>query len=187
MDGEKLDRILERSSSRSQRLTWFGALLAKESGAGDQLAIVGGSAIEVYTDGAYVSSDVDLVGKKEHIRPVLRAWGFQERLGRDHRRYWYRPSVGLVDLVGPALKSGLPGLTLRTRHGAVRLAAVEDLIVHRLMRSGREHSPALFRQAVTLAERFRASLDWRYMEALSRSERILGLYRQFLQRGDEAG
>jgi hypothetical protein len=182
MDGERLDRILRKSSSHSRRLTWFGALLAKESGLEDQLAIVGGSAIGIYTNGAYVSQDVDLVGRKDRILPVLRSWGFHARLGRDQRRYWFRRCVGLVDRVGPRLKSRLPGLTIRTRYGTVRLGAVEDLVVLRLMRSGRERSPALFGEAVTLAGRYRATLDWSHVEAEAKHERVLSLYRRLLDR-----
>ncbi len=182
MDRDGFDRIMRRAAAPHQRVAWFGALLAEESGLGKRLVIVGGSAIELYTEGEYVSRDVDVVGDKDRLVPVLRRWGFRAQTGRDRRQYWFRAPLGLVDLVGPLHKSGLPTQIVETRYGAVRLGAVEDLLVRRLMRAGRESSSALFQEAVILASRYRTSLDWRYIESESRHEHVLPLYRQLQNR-----
>src|SRR5690242_3698968 len=100
MDRRAFRRALRDAPSEGARIAWFGALLARESGLRDQLIIVGGSAIEIYlTSSRYVSEDIDIVGEKRAIAPVLRRWGFIEKEGRDRRVYWMKRGLGYVDLV----------------------------------------------------------------------------------------
>jgi hypothetical protein len=177
MDGAELDRILASASSGAQRIEWFGALLAKESGLGRRLVIVGGSAIEVYlSSDRYVSEDIDVVGDRRRIAPVLRRWGFEPEQGRDARTYWSKTGLGKVDLVGSADRAGLPSRMRGTKYGPVRLGPVEYLIVRRLMRSGREHDVELFRQAEALAVDYGPSLDWDYLRGQASYEGVLPLF-----------
>jgi hypothetical protein len=60
------------------RTLYFGAVLAREARiVRGRLVIVGGSAIEIYTRGGYVSGDIDIVADRDRVRPVLEAWGFR--------------------------------------------------------------------------------------------------------------
>lgn len=179
MNRTEFDRTLRKAASEDQRIAWFGALLTAASGLDGRLIIVGGSAIEVYlTSSAYVSQDIDLVGEKRRIVPILRRWGFRQASGRDQRVYWIKTGLGQVDLVGTSDRSGLPPRRERTPYGTVLLGPVEPLIVRRLTRAARERSTALFRQAEVLAARFSRSLDWDYIEAEAAYERVLPLYDQ---------
>jgi hypothetical protein len=163
------DKLLKAAPSPEARIAWFGALLAKESRT--KVVIVGGSAIEIYLSSqAYVSQDVDVVGSKDLLVGVLRRWGFQEVAGRSARSYWVKAGVGLVDLVGPRDRSGLPPRTMETPHGPVLLSALEPLILRRLWRASREHAPGLFAQAVALARN--QDLDWDYLNAMASYERV---------------
>ncbi|MGI0131316.1 MAG: hypothetical protein ACREEC_14390 [Thermoplasmata archaeon] len=177
MSEREFDRAMRKASEPYERVLWFGALLGKESGLDDTLVVVGGFAIEVYTRGEYVSEGVDVVGAKVRIVPVLRRWKFTSQLGRDHRTYWFKEPLGLVDLVGVGGRSGPPP-TVMTPHGPVQLGPVEDLIIRSLMRSEREHSVELFREAEILAHRYTDSLDWDYLQAGAKHEHVLPLYRQ---------
>ena len=151
------------------RLAWFGALLGRETGL--DIEIVGGSAIELYlTSRAYISEDVDLVGSREPIARVLHRWGFQEVEGRSARTYWKKEGVGLVDLVGPTDRSGLPPIRRETPHGPVWVSPVEPLILRRLLRAAREGSEDLFAQAVALARG--RDVDWDYLESMSEYEGV---------------
>jgi hypothetical protein len=61
MDGIEFAREIRKADSVEDRVAWFGALLARESG--NAVEVVGGSAIEVYLSSSiYVSQDIDLVG-----------------------------------------------------------------------------------------------------------------------------
>jgi hypothetical protein len=179
MDGKEFDRAVARAKSPEQKVAWFGALLAHETGLGSRLVIVGGSALEVYlTSARYVSADIDIVGDKSIIIPTLQRWGFVRREGRDHRIYWFKKNVGQVDLVSATDRSGLPSRTEPTPYGEVQLGAIEYVIVRRLMRAERERSSELFRQAEVLAAQYKRSLDWEYIASEAKHEGVLPLYRQ---------
>ena len=153
--------------------------LLEEPKATAGLVIVGGSAVEVYlTSRQYVSQDIDIVGDREAIRPVLRRWGFSAVEGRDGRTYWMKDGLGQVDLVGATDRSAIPSRAKRTPYGTVLLGSVEYLIVRRLMRAGRERSTELFRQAEVLAAEYGAGLDWSYIRSEAKFENVLPLYEQ---------
>jgi hypothetical protein len=95
--------------------------------------------------------DIEVVGDRKAIAEVPQGWGFRPEEGRDHRLHRVRKDLGNVDLVGPNDRSGLPPRSHTTPYGEVLHAPIEYLIVRRLVRLGREHSTALFRQAEVLA------------------------------------
>ncbi len=172
MDAVEFDRIIRAAPRHEERIAWFGALLAKDSRT--DVEIVGGSAIEIYLSSAdYISQDVDLVGHRDRIIPVLRRWGFRQVQGRSHRVYWLKKTIGLVDIVGAGDRSGLRPRRMETPHGPVLVSAVEPLIVRRLMRAHRERSNEFFRQAVSLAKQ--GQFDWEYLEAMASYEQTTPL------------
>jgi hypothetical protein len=172
MDGREFDRAVSSAPTLEERLAWFGALLARECKT--DIEIVGGSAIEIYLSSAnYVSQDIDLVGPKDRIGPVLRRWGFRQVEGRSHRVFWFKSVVGLVDIVGAGDRSGLQPRRMETPHGAVLISAIEPLIIRRLVRAHREESNALYSQAAQLARR--GGLDWEYLETMAKFEGVAPL------------
>jgi hypothetical protein len=179
MDRREFEQAIDKAPTEDERLAWFGALLTRESKLDGHLIVVGGSAIEIYlTSSRYISMDIDLVGDKEAITVVLRRWGFRREEGRDKRDYWVKNGLGNVDLVGTRDRSGLPPRAITTPYGDVLVGPIEYLIVRRLMRAGREHSVALFRQAEVLAAQYQRSLDWDYIRAQAVYEKVLPLYDQ---------
>jgi hypothetical protein len=179
MDRKEFEQAIAKARTEDERLSWFGALLTRESNLAGGLIIVGGSAIEIYlTSNKYVSMDIDIVGDKDAIAGALRRWGFRREEGRDRRIYWVKKGLGNVDLVGPRDRSGLPARTIATPYGDVLLGPIEYLIVRRLMRAGREHSTEFFRQAEVLAKQYKRSLDWEYIRAQAAYEKVLPLYDQ---------
>lgn len=176
MDAEAFEATLRRAPTREDRLAWFGALLGSE--ARTQVQLVGRSAIEVYLSAdVFVSQDVDVVGDRRALAEVLLRWGFKEIKGRSRRVYWFKESLGLIDLVGAVARSGLPPRRVDTPVGPVLLSALEPLIIRRLMRSEREGSNALFRQAVRLGRL--GSLDWDYIEAEAKYEQLNSILERF--------
>lgn len=169
MNRSEFSRVIRQARSPEDRVAWFGALIANETG--KAVEVVGGSAIEVYlSSSVYVSQDIDLVGDIDRVKLVLQKWGFRQVEGRSHRIYWTDNFVGLVDLVGPADRSGLPPRRVKTPYGPVLLSAPEPLIIRRLSRAHREKSDELFRQAVSLARL--GGLDWDYLESEARYENV---------------
>ncbi len=182
MDATEFDKIIVSAPKPEDRIAWFGALLAKESRT--SVEIVGGSAIEIYlTSADYVSQDVDLVGRKDRIAPILRRWKFQRAEGRSHRVYWVKKTIGLVDIVGAGDRSGLRPRQVETPFGPVLVSAIEPLIIRRLTRASREHSDELYNQAVRLAKH--GKLDWEYLETMSKYERVTSLLRSLRKTVEE--
>ena len=149
----------------------FVALLGKAAGvSADDLIMVGGSAIEVYTSGRYTSGDIDLVsGRGDALRKVLASWGFKHP-----SRVWENDAWGLVvDIVGPPYTGSLERTTFRgTPFGHVRLAALEDLIVKRLLSTRFWKIPGDRAHALMLAEQYYAAIDWPYLEAFAAREEV---------------
>lgn len=175
MDVDEFDDVISAARTREDQIAWFGALLSKECRS--EVEIVGGSAIEIYLSSAeYVSEDVDLVGRRDRIGPVLRRWGFRQIEGRSRRVYWLKKGIGLVDVVGPGDRSGLRPRRMKTPYGPVLVSAVEPLIVRRLLRAHREKSRKLYGQAVKLA--MLGDLDWEYLESMSSYEGAAELFRR---------
>jgi len=171
----ELDRILLAEKLPDVRLRTFASLLAEESGLGTEgMMIVGGSAIEIYTRGDYVSGDVDvLVSNREQAASVLRGWGF-----RDEGKLLTKDSLGLVVDLRAAENSGSRRLTriVRTKYGSIRVAGVEDLILKRLreVRYWKQGDEA-YAQAVLLVERYGRELDWEYIGFYSNKEGLENL------------
>ena len=178
---EEFDRAVGSESRFEDRIAVFGALLSRASGLDDNLVIVGGSAISIYTSGEYISKDIDIVGARGKIAPVLKRWGFElDRSGR--RPYWVRGDIGfLVDLTGTNRYSGLDSHVIRieTRYGPVRVAAVEDLVMRRLTFGKRDRLVENIDEAVLVFDQFRDGFDFDYLEALVRYEHLEDVYKEF--------
>jgi hypothetical protein len=173
-----VEAMLAAQPDSATRTLYFTAMLAAEAGDLD-VVVVGGSAIEVYTKGAYVSADIDLVGPREALARTLLRRGFEHE-----SRVWFHRGWRLtLDLVGPRY-NGRSDRTQRveTPYGPVRLAGPEDLIVKRMISAAYWKIPDDFNQAVLLAVRLRDVLDWAYLEEQSRRELVSQLLPQLRER-----
>jgi hypothetical protein len=140
----------------------FGALLAKESGLGsDRMAIVGGSALEIYTTGDYVSQDIDIIAEDiPKVEAVLRTWGFRKK-----GMYWENPVYAKsVQIVG-RFDSGSRqrNVVVSTKYGPIRLASMEDIIWKRTYEARGWNRPEALDEAALLVRRFSDRLDWEYI------------------------
>lgn len=92
--------------------------------------VVGGFAVQYYTDGNYPTLDIDLVGASEPVAQVLESWGFMRE-----GRHWYDSELrAAIEVPGAQLEQHE-----RERVFAVRVAGIdayvlgiEDLIIDRL-------------------------------------------------------
>ena len=175
MRTEEFSRILHGEQEHHRRLLILGALLSKESGLGTEgMTVVGGSALEIYTQGDYVSGDADIVAESEKmLTDALQSWGF-------HREgmYWVHPEFRdlFVQFVG-RYYSGSENLTriVDTLYGSVRLGAIEDLVVKRLVGARHWDRPEMFAEAELAVRRFGREMDWKYVEAQAKKEGVVDL------------
>ena len=149
----------------------FGALLATASGLGESgLTVVGGSALEIYTAGDYVSRDIDLVAAQpKKVETVLKKWGFHKT-----GMYWEHPHFGSsVQIVG-RYDSGSPSRSqiVATPFGKVRLASMEDIVWKRVYEARGWNRPEALDEAALLVRRYSDRLDWEYIQAKGRENGV---------------
>jgi hypothetical protein len=170
MDEAGAARLVLAEREHDRRIAVFSALLARESGLGTGgLTVVGGSAIEIYTGGRYVSGDLDLVvDSREKVARVLRRWGF-----KDEAKFFTKTEWGIFADVMQTRDSGSARLTqvVDTRVGPFRITGIEDLLLRRVRESvawqGREEA---FEQARLLAGFAGPATDWGYLEFYAKRE-----------------
>jgi hypothetical protein len=70
----------------------FVALLSREvkSLCAEMPIVVGGEALEIYTQGGYTTGDIDLKGPKDCMESILKEWGFQRK-----GRIWFNPDLDI--------------------------------------------------------------------------------------------
>lgn len=140
---------------------------------GIELVVVGGSAIEFYTEGAYTSGDVDLciVSARQPLTARLR----QEIMGQlgahGGPRSWEVAGT-FVDVLGTFENLARTGVrTIAAPLGPVRVAPVEELIVERILVSNypQDYPPALDCAKKLLASALAAEVevDWNEVRRLS--------------------
>jgi hypothetical protein len=183
------DRAVSAVEELHERTSILGALLQRAVGPSTEIVIVGGSAIAIWTSGAYVSGDIDLVGPRSKLAPILASWGFAQADDPDGRVYWSRPDLGLlIDIVDrPDYVGHSEGLLqLQTPSGPIHVAAVEDLILRRLIFWKRGGQPELLDQAVDLFRRNRQKLDPEYITGMTQNEGIEDAYSEMLRLAEAA-
>ncbi len=113
----------------------FVALLAQEVAqrGGRSPIVVGGEALEIYTQGGYTTGDIDIKGPASIINEVLLEWGFSKK-----GRVWFHEELDVyVGWLGEALDEGSEAekrvTTVVVGDGLeVKVISVEDLIIDRL-------------------------------------------------------
>jgi hypothetical protein len=179
---EEFVRVLRGEREHHRRLLILGALLAKETGLGTEgMTIVGGSALEIYTQGDYVSGDADIVAESEKaLTTALQAWEF-----RRDRMYWVHPEFKdlFVQFVG-RYNSGSQSLTriVDTPYGSVRLGSIEDIVVKRLVGARHWDRSDMFAEAEVAVRRYGGEMDWSYVETQAKREGVLDLVQRIRER-----
>jgi hypothetical protein len=175
IEAPEVEQALGAAETSAERILYFAGMLSTALGRLEgPVVVVGGSAIEVYTVGAYTSGDIDLVTSRKKAARILESWGF-----RTVGRTWHHAKWELVvDLVGNDY-NGSPGRIreVETPHGPVRLAAVEDLIINRLAEAkhwqGRRQEA--FEQAALLASELSGDLDNQYLDLRAKQEDVVDI------------
>jgi hypothetical protein len=95
--------------------------------------IVGGLAVELYTQSEYTTTDIDFIlDHRNKAGEILAKLGFEKRIGE---RYWYHPELALaIEIPDSVLAGDLNKLTLYELDNGTKiyLIGIEDLILDRL-------------------------------------------------------
>jgi hypothetical protein len=139
---------------------------------GIQFVVVGGSAIELLTEGAYVSGDLDLCLQSPGTLPLRRRQELMGELGaKGGPRSWQVAGM-FVDLLGPLESlARTPLRKLQGPYGLVQVVQPEELLVERVLVSVYPHADLASRDcarklaAVALAGA--TELDWQEVQRLA--------------------
>ena len=96
--------------------------------------MVGGSAVEFYTEGAYMSGDIDLCRRNANAIPLRRAQELMGRLDATGGPRSWKVAGLFVDLLGLLEnEAGTPCRTIVTPCGVVTIMPLELAIVERVL------------------------------------------------------
>lgn len=142
---------------------------------GWDLVVVGGSALEFYTEGKYVSGDIDFCRMNAKPIPAAIEREVMEKVGAistGTRRQWKVGPV-FVELLGEIETSGEPKYrTLDTPEGLVTLEPAEDILVDRVWAAVGIKSPR--KEAVEAAQKMvlvslKGGVDWEKVRKIAGS------------------
>lgn len=177
----ELEAAVNSTSSKAERIQRIGALLWKATG--EEATIVGGSAIELLTEGRTSSDDIDIVSMSRNAGRTLESWGFVKR-----GRVWRREDWNLeVDIVSSWMAGSYAHRsTVETPFGPVKVIGVEDLIVKRLAELKGSRPSKWRRELVSQIEilllQFGDRLDGTYLAETAHRERVSDILADFRRR-----
>ena len=144
---------------RAMKLSGLVTTLFQERGF--PLVVVGGSAVEFYTEGGYMSGDIDFCRKTLKAVPPRLMQEIAESLGgKGLGRNWL--ICGLyVDLLGVLeTESALPERTLETPYGTVRILPPELALVERILYAEQDAECVASARQMMASALADASFDW---------------------------
>jgi hypothetical protein len=142
--------------------------------AGIELVVVGGSAIEFYTEGAYVSGDIDLCLLSPGRLDVRARQDLMGRLGAQGGPRSWQVAGLYVDVLGSfETEARTPVRRIAGPCGELRICPVEELIVERVLISvyPAEYAPAreCARKLLAAALQGEVETDWTEVRRLAQS------------------
>lgn len=164
---DELEKALAKCPPGQRKFVFVG-VLNQHLPRHRRAVLVGGAAVELYTDGAYRTGDVDLIGDHESILPLL-------EVARFHRvdRLFMREDLELaVDIVGLGQRRGETNVELDIHGYKVLTVSVEDAIVDRLLAAEYWKSATDWEQAVLLYEAHKDTLDRMVLEDRARANDV---------------
>ncbi|MCZ7356755.1 MAG: DUF6036 family nucleotidyltransferase [Candidatus Methanoperedens sp.] len=142
--------------------------------------VVGGSAVDFYTEGIYPSHDIDLVSDRKKIGEILEnTFGF-----KPSGRHWISEQTGLsVEIPGSRLAGDKDKVTvIKIGDLKVYVIGIEDLIIDRINACVHWKSQTDCDQAKFMIKYYRNRLHLGYLEKKARDEGILKALRKFCNR-----
>ncbi|MCZ7402897.1 MAG: hypothetical protein O8C61_11810 [Candidatus Methanoperedens sp.] len=139
--------------------------------------VVGGSAVDIYTEGIYPSHDIDLVSNRKIIGEILEnVFNF-----RPSGRIWINEQIGFsVEVPGNRLHGDKDKVTVvRIEDLNVYVIGIEDIIIDRINACVAWNSQTDCNQALYMIKYYRNRLDFRYLEEKAKNEGILEELRKF--------
>lgn len=154
--------------------------------AGWDLVVVGGSAVEFYTEGAYMSGDVDFCRRTLAPIPLRAAQDIMSQLNATGGPRSWMVSGLFVDLLGLVENEAVaPYRELKTPYGKISILPIELTLVERVMTAVYPRPDAeardVAKKLMVVCLKGDIGLDWKEAERVASlpAFRILKEFRQF--------
>lgn len=139
---------------------------------GIELVVVGGSAIEFYTEGAYVSGDLDLCLISPAQLDLRTRQELMGQLGAQGGPRSWQVAGSFVDILGVVeTLATTPFDELQAPYGLVRLISPEDLLVERILVSvypqANREAEACACKLIAVAVNGQVEMDWEEVRRLA--------------------
>jgi len=177
-------RVVKETEDEVAKLLAFGSWLTrkvKERGKQPPV-IVGGSAVEIYTLGRYVSGDIDLIGSRDLIKDILLSSGYF----REEGRFFVSEELGLFVEVPDRHLAGdlnrVRRVELPELGGEVYVIGIEDLIVDRLLACVFWKSKGDCEMAQFLLKKYAGEIDLEYLTERAEKEKVIDKLRDILSK-----
>lgn len=165
-------RILQEKDRFTRKLNFAAFLADRLNRNGVDIVLVGGSAVEVYTNGDFPTGDMDFdVSNLDKAVQLLKSLGFKKT-----EPLWYNKDLDIAVDISAKGYSGDPAKLriIKVRNYRLKVAGVEDLIINRLYsakfwKSGPQRD---LEEATALIRIFRGRLDDDYLTLLAKKNDV---------------
>lgn len=165
----------------SKKRAMFIALLSSEvvRRGGKAPIVVGGEAVEIYTQGSYTTGDIDIKSPLEITKSVLKEWGFSKK-----GRTWFNEALDIyIDWLGASLDEGQEAeervSTIWIARGLeIKVISIEDLVIDRLNAAkywGDVDSLMWARALLDIKKRSGERIETKYLRRRAKKEGITDL------------
>jgi hypothetical protein len=184
MNIEKLIAIEDPVKRKAMFMAIFSKEVADRGGAPP--IIVGGEAVELYTQGSYTTGDIDIKSPPDVTEAILKEWGFL-RAGRT----WLNKELDIyIDWLGSSLDEGEEAekrvTTIKIAEGLeVKVVSMEDLIIDRLsaFRRWGDTDSLMWAKVLINVKKSIDSLDDNYLRERAKKADLLNLLEEILASG----
>ncbi|MCS4541882.1 MAG: hypothetical protein HY929_06140 [Euryarchaeota archaeon] len=143
---------------------------------GKEPILVGGSAVELYTGGAYKSLDMDILGDREVLSKILEEMKFEKQ-----GRVFFREDV-CIDIVGNlSTRKKVNRIKLSGTKYAIKIIGVEDALVDRLCACKFWKSQSDCEQAILLLRGYWKIIDKKYLNKRVKEEMVSELLKDYVK------
>lgn len=174
---QELQKLASIENFVKRKLYFMGLLTKEVEKKKLRPIVVGGSAVDFYTEGVYPSYDIDIISNRKIIGEILEKVFKFKPFGR----HWVNEQIGIsVEIPSGHLAGDKDKLrTMKITGLNVYVIGIEDLIIDRLNACVHWKSETDCNQAEFLYKYYRNRLDSVYLENMAKSEGILRVLNSF--------
>jgi len=173
---EEMEKIASIENLVDKKAYFMSLLTREAEKRNTRPVVVGGSAVDFYTEGIFPSYDIDLIGSRKIIGGILEnTFGFK-RSGR----HWIDERSGIfVEVPGDHLAGSQDKITTISIDGLkVYVIGIEDLIIDRMAACSEWKSDTDCKQAYYMLKYYQNRIDFKYLNEKAKQEGLLSVMKK---------